>query len=70
MPDGARVITGYRAALAVADEQIREWQSRQVSPRMAAKALDVALLDEALWEVIRRRLAVWYLAHPEAGNGC
>jgi hypothetical protein len=65
VPDGARVITGWDAALEAADEQISHWKVTNVAPLMAAAALDLRERNEPEWDVIRRRLAAWIMTHPE-----
>jgi len=68
-----RIVTGWSAALEAADEHIRHWKDTNVSPLMAAAAIDlgefnISGTDEAHWVVIRRRLAAWYMTHSEAGK--
>jgi hypothetical protein len=66
---GTRIIAGWDRAVSLADEQISHWKATQVSPLMAAAALDIGELDEAHWAVIRRRLAAWLMTHPEKERG-
>jgi len=65
MPDDARVITGWDRAMSLADEQISHWKVTNVSPLMAAAALDLREINEPEWNVVRRRLAAWIMTHPE-----